>query len=165
MALRKIFTNSFGGTQRSRSGFTLIEILMVLAIVSMIISATLIFDINSYRGEAFRAERNIVVIALQTARANALNNINQEKHGVKINPSGFNGYVVFEGNDYASSDPLLHDRIPALYTTTLDPGSPSEVVFSQLSGDANFDGEIVLHDPERNMTANIVINHEGKIGW
>ncbi len=150
--------------KNSLTGFTLIEVLVVLGIVTMIIRATLMFDVNSFRGEAFRGERNTLVVALQTARADALNNINQQKHGVKINPSGFKGYVIFEGNTFASSDTSLHNEIPSLYTIELAPGSPDEIVFSQLSGNADFDGEIVLKDPERALTTNIVINHEGKIG-
>lgn len=148
-----------------RAGFTLIEVLVVLSIITMIIGATLIFDVNSFRGEAFRGERAALVVALQTARADALNNINQSKHGVKINPSGYNGYVIFEGNSYVSSDPDLREEIPASYPVTLGLASPDEVIFSQLSGDTNFNGTVVLVDPQRNMTAEIIINHEGKIGW
>lgn len=161
MALRKILVDR---RKALCAGFTLIEVLVVLGIITMIIGATLMFDVNSFRGEAFRGERNTLVVALQTARADALNNINQQKHGVKINPGTFKGYVIFEGDTYASSDAVLRDEIPSLYTIELEPGSPDEVVFSQLSGNASYDGEIVLKDPERNMTTNIVINHEGKIG-
>ncbi len=147
-------------------GFTLIEVLIVLALITMLAGTSLFFDINIYRGDSFRAERNILVVALQTARADALNNINQKRHGVAIYPAGYKGYVVFEGNDFASSDVSTRKEIPASYAVTLDASSPDEVVFWQLSGDSkDFSGEIILIDSLRNASATIAINHEGKIGW
>lgn len=146
-------------------GFTLIEILVVLSIITMLVAVTLFFDANNYRGESFRAERNNLVVALQTARADALNNIDQSKHGVAINPSGFKGYVIFEGDSYAASNPVTRTKIPASYPITLASSSPSEVLFTQLSGNADYSGEIVLKDTQRNATTSIVINYEGKIGW
>ncbi len=163
MELRKTFIdNEVSG----RGGFTLIEVLVVLSLITIVIGSTLFFDINMYRGEAFRAERENLVIALQTARANALNNINQHKHGVAINPGGYEGYVVFEGNDYASSDPTSWKEIPSSYNIDLDPNPVflKEVVFSQLSGDVSLPGDIKLLDPLRNTFTTITVNHEGKIG-
>ncbi len=156
---QKFFTTRH--VSSAQAGFTLIEVLVVLSIVTLIIGATLMFDVNSYRGEAFRAERNNLVVALQTARADALNNINQMKHGVKINTDE---YVIFEGSTFDDSLENTRKKIPLSYPVTLGVGSPDEIVFNQLSGDS-IDGEIVLIDPERNMTTNIIINHEGKIGW
>lgn len=162
MALHKTFNDKRVSSTR---GFTLIEVLIVLTLITMIAGLSLFFNIDMYRGDSFRAERNILVVALQTARADALNNINQKKHGVAINPDGYAGYVVFEGNDFASSEVNTRKEIPASYGVELDASSPDEVVFSQLSGNANFDGEIILIDPLRNASATIAINHEGKIGW
>lgn len=162
MESHKIYINNF---VRRASGFTLIEVLVVLSIITVLVSVSLFFDVSSYRGDAFRAERNVLVVAMQTARADALNNINQEMHGVAINPAGYDGYVIFEGNDYASSNPLLRTEIPAIYPVMLDASSPGEVVFTQLSGNANYTGEIKLIDTQRNASTSIVINYEGKIGY
>jgi prepilin-type N-terminal cleavage/methylation domain-containing protein len=162
MASHKTYT---GNEQRRNAGFTLIEVLLVLALVSMIVGLTLFFDVNSYRGDAFHAERNILVVALQSARADALNNINQSRHGVAINPDGYSGYVIFEGNEYASSDSAQRKEIPASYPITLDSTSPNEVVFKQLSGDTTFSGELILLDSLRNTSTTISINNEGKIGY
>ncbi len=145
-------------------GFTLMEILVVLGLVGMIGALSLFTDLNNYRGNAFREEVNILGTALQTARADALNNIDQNRHGVAIHPGGYDGYIIFEGDNYATRITSLDVNIKSSYGIT-PPALPTEIVFDQLSGDANYDGDIVLTDPERNMNATISINHEGKISW
>jgi prepilin-type N-terminal cleavage/methylation domain-containing protein len=162
MALHKISVNK---RCTNCAGFTLLEVLVVMGLVTLILGATLFFDVNSYRGDAFRAERTNLVTALQTARANALDNINQAKHGVAINPNGYNGYVIFEGDNYTVSNPTTRVAIPASYPVTLASTSPQEVVFAQLSGDTGFSGQLMLIDNERYATSTININYEGKIGW
>jgi Tfp pilus assembly protein FimT len=142
-----------------------VEVLVVVGLVTLLLGATLFFDVQGYRSDAFRAERTKLVTALQTARANALNNMQQSSHGVAINPGGYAGYVIFSGESYALSSSVTHISIPASYSVTLDGASPQEVVFSALSGDTGWSGELVLQDPERQATSAIIINYEGKIGW
>jgi prepilin-type N-terminal cleavage/methylation domain-containing protein len=146
-------------------GFTLIEITVVIAIVAVLAGLIAFVDLNNYRGDAFRAELSSLGVALQTARADALNNIDQNRHGVAIHPGGYNGYVLFEGDSYATRDAALDQDIDAAYGVTVAPGSPSEVVFDQLSGDTHLDADITFIDPNRNITAAISINHEGRISW
>jgi prepilin-type N-terminal cleavage/methylation domain-containing protein len=151
-------------------GFTLMEMLVVIGIIAMFAVMSLFLDINNYRGDAFRSEQSVIGMALQTARADALNNINQKRHGVAIHPGGYDGYVIFEGDTYNPADPK-NENIKSSYNVTFTPASPSEIVFRQLSGDAldvsgnSYDGDITLVDSQRNMTAVISINHEGKISW
>lgn len=152
-------------TKYIKSGFTLIEMLIVIGLLAMISAVPIFMNVNNYRGEAFRAEQNALGVALQTARANAFNNINQSKHGVAINPVGYDGYVLFQGDSYATADHSLDVRTPMSYKTSFSPLSPAEIIFSQLSGDANYDGEITMIDPQRGMNLLITINHEGRISW
>jgi prepilin-type N-terminal cleavage/methylation domain-containing protein len=169
MASHKISTTR--GLPAGGRGFTLIELLVVMGIISILLGLSLFVDLNSYRGDAFRAEVGALGVALQTARADALNNINEAKHGVAIHPGGYNGYVVFQGDNYAARNVALDVSIDASYTVTISPSSPTEVVFSQLSGNAvtalglDYDGDITFTDPNRAVTAVITINHEGKISW
>lgn len=148
-----------------KNGFTLIEMIIVMGILSLLAAMTLFMEINNYRGDAFRSEVNSLGIGLQTARADALNNINQKQHGVAVHPGGYDGYIIFEGGSYATADHSLDQSTKASYGVSFAPTSPGEIIFDQLSGDANYDGDITLIDPERNMTAVISINHEGKISW
>ena len=52
-----------------QAGFTLVEVLVVVGLVTLLLGATLFFDVQGYRSDAFRAERTKLVTALQTAEA------------------------------------------------------------------------------------------------
>ena len=150
--------------RNSIAGFTILEMLVAIGIATMLGGALTFVDLNNYRGDAFRSEQDTLVTLLQTARADALNNIHQERHGVAIHPNGYDGYVIFEGDSYASS--TLRTEVPASYRANLGAGTPSEIIFNQLSGNANHsNANIVMVDPERHTTTTITVNHEGAIIW
>lgn len=146
-------------------GFTLIEVLITIGIISLVALTVGILDTNNFRGESFRSEINIIGTALQTARANSMNNINQKKHGVAFHPNGQNIYKIFEGDDFSTRDTTKDIDISSTYKVTFDPSSPTEITFDQLSGNANYDGDISVVDSNRNFNLKININHEGKIAW
>ncbi len=150
---------------KKNNGFTLIEVLITLGILAIVGTTFSIIDINNFRGDSFRSEVSTIGTALQTARANSFNNINQKKHGVAFNPSGINGYVIFEGNSYADRDTTKDVVINPTYTVVFAVSAPTEITFDQLSGNANYNGNIVLTDPQRGVTAIIQTNNEGKISW
>lgn len=150
---------------RHQNGFTLIEVLITLGLIAIVAVIVSVVDINNFRGDSFRTEVSTIGTALQTARANSFNNINQKKHGVAFNPAGINGYVIFEGDTYASRDVTKDVVLSPSYSISFSPSSPSEVVFSQLSGDANYNGDITLTDTQRGVSSKININNEGKIEW
>ena len=146
-------------------GFTLIEMLIVMGIVAVLASIPLFIDLNSYRGYAFRSERDKLVTTLQTARMYSMNNINQLPHGVALYPTDHQkSFVFFEGANYAAI-PSSHIVTDVSYELAFGVGTPPEVVFSQLDGNANYEGDVVLIDTTRNFTFVIAINHEGAISW
>jgi prepilin-type N-terminal cleavage/methylation domain-containing protein len=147
-------------------GFTLIEVLIVVSLITMIAGLTLFFDVSSFRRTAFNAELATLAVALQTARADALNNIDQLPHGVKIYPGSYRGYVVFEGADYSHRDTTKDVSIPSMYTVAVAPSSPDEVVFKQLSGEASTTNyTLALFDTNRNASGTVLMNTEGLIDW
>ncbi len=178
MALHKIFIHK---RKPSSRGFTLMEILVVLVVVGTIASFSLFVDIRNYHSDAFRAERTTLITLLQTARANALNNVGEMPHGVAIFPNDHpNSYVLFDGADYATSNNSTHQIIDAGYHVVFDVDSPTQIIFCQLSGDIvtsiqestrcddavnRYDGKIVLIDTERGLPFDITLNHEGGISW
>ena len=151
--------------KQNNKGFTLLEILVVMGLLVVIAATPLFVDTNNFRGRSFQAEQSQLASALQTARARSFNNISQKKHGVAINPGSFEGYVIFEGDSYATRDISKDEEIKASYTVTFAPLTPDEITFEQLSGNANFNGDITITDSQRGIGSSITINSEGKISW
>ncbi len=161
-------------------GFTLIEIVVVIGLTLMLIGLAAGIDLGGFFGDSFRAERAELVTVLQTARADALNNVDQLPRGVAIFPADHpQSYVLFAGNDYGTSDPGRRKAFDSSYHVSFSANSPSVIVFCQLSGDATrgiaagtgcdddanaFNGSITMTDP-RGRTLSININHEGAISW
>ena len=143
-------------------GFTLIEIIIVVAITAVVGGSLLFVDMGNFRGDSFRAEISTLVVALQTARMDALNNVHQSAHGVKIKPPECDGYVVFEGESYLSS--MIKECTKENYDINFSENP--EIVFSPLSGDSNFEGDIIISDPKRPaQTITVSLNYEGKIAY
>jgi Tfp pilus assembly protein FimT len=139
-------------------GFTLVEIIIVVAVLMVIAGLGLIFGIDFYRNYIIDTERNTVLSVLQKARSRSQNNINQSAHGVCFQS---NNYVVFQGDSYALRNPAYDQTIPK--NPVINASGLSEVVFKQLNGDSQTVGNIILNNGRR--SAIILINNEGKIDW
>lgn len=153
-------------TSTINRGFTLIEMLIVVGLIAVLGSAYFFIDLNSYRGDSFRAERDMVVTLLGQARIDALNNMSEEPHGLALFPADApESYVVFTGPTYASSPVSSRQYYRSNYRAELGAGAPAEIVFEQLSGSSNYSGTITLVDPNRAFTSDIIVNSEGGISW
>lgn len=63
-------------------GFTLIEILLVLGLVSVVLATIPILDLSLFKKDSRQNEINIFIQDLQRARSAAVNNIDGENHSV-----------------------------------------------------------------------------------
>lgn len=146
-------------------GFTLIEVLVVLGIFILLASLGLFMSFDVYRATFSRSERDMVVVLLEKARSQSLNNVNQTTHGFCFLTSGavVTSYEVFEGSDCTAA---VKELIPAGSDISLSP-SPAlpatGIIFSQLSGDSNYTGTITLTQNTQSKT--VSINSEGMIDW
>lgn len=146
-------------------GFTLLEVLLILAILSVLARVTTVYGIDTYRAELFRAEQRTLVSLLERARAESMNNSGAVAHGVAFFPDDYQGYVLFAGATYSQSNPGLRLFVPVHYSVALS--VPSEIIFSPRSGDTHVTGDISLSDISRlgYATATIKVNQSGYIGW
>ncbi|MEK7195319.1 MAG: hypothetical protein AAB655_01345, partial [Patescibacteria group bacterium] len=78
----------------------MIEILVVMAIVTVLAGLGLWIGMDSFRGYSYRSERNRFISSLQKARLESMTNINESKHGVRVESDK---YVIFEGDSYDSN--------------------------------------------------------------
>lgn len=134
---------------RQNSGFTLIEVLIALAILVVILSLGLFLSFDFYKSFSAQSEKEVIVSILQKARSESMDNINQVAHSVHF-----------------SNTPLTYTLMPenlpivASYKITITaPALPFDVTFSQLSG-ASSNQTITLSNGEI-----ITINTQGQISW
>ena len=140
------------------SGFTLIEILVVIAIIGMVLSFGLTIDINTLRGDTFQAEINTIVSVLERARSQSMANLSDANHGVcYIEPN----YIIFTGDTCTADDSEIipaNTDITSNASTTL----PAEIVFERLTGRTT---GATIHISHGVNEADIIINDEGTINW
>lgn len=143
-------------------GFTLLEVLIVLGLLSVLAGLGLFFALSEYYQTARLAEVVTVKELLQTARTSALHNESGAPHGVIISPPGYNGYILFQGNSFVERDLATQVQIPMSYSLILASSSAREVVFTPLSGTTS-PLDITLIDPIHPSTSTITVNYEGYI--
>ncbi len=154
-----------------QSGFSLIEILVVISFFAIIGGLSLLYGIDSYRKVVFHSDRNLLVAALQRARAQSMGNIclgagcvDGKPHGVHVTDDAAGmvvSYTVFQGASYGL-EPAYNDVISANRGTKHT--GVSDVVFAQLSGRANPSGDITLVDSLGNQSV-VTVGSEGEIRW
>ena len=145
---------------------TLVEIIVVLALVVIIGKFTLMISFDTYRDTSYHTDRSYLIAALQHARAESVDDIcegdsctDSAAHGVYIHDDQ---YVIFQGTSYAAHDPSF-DEIVEANPRTIRSGL-SEIVFAPGSGDATPSGDIVLADPS-GRTSTTTIGAYGQIFW
>lgn len=155
-------------TLRQDKGFTITEILIVIALMSVLLSFTCWIGVDSYRRYLFRNERDTIVNVLQKARNQAMSNIcmgsacvSGKSHGVHLEDSK---YIIFQGSDYTTRDISQDEEIVPNYNLSFSGSTIIDVVFEGLSGDVLGSGEIKLSD-YAGKTSDININSEGRISW
>ncbi|MDZ4243282.1 MAG: prepilin-type N-terminal cleavage/methylation domain-containing protein [Candidatus Omnitrophota bacterium] len=142
------------------SGFTLIEILVVLGLFVLLSALGLFLSMDVYRGNSLRSEKNMIISILQKARSRAMNNINQTKHGVYFQAGQ---YILFQGDAFNPDDDANNQEIKASNNISISfPPLPFGVVFSQLAAtttpqDITLDGQ--------GFSFTIKINDKGRISW
>lgn len=144
------------------TGFTLIEVLVVIGIMSVLAALGLIVTMDQYKSYAFNAERDLVVSLLQKARSRSLSNISQIQHGIYIDSEN---YVLYQGAGISlpySCGSVGVECYPVSVGMHIIPQS-FEVKFMQLSGSTVSAGNFLLSDGKR--SAQISINPAGGINW
>ncbi|MBA3789338.1 prepilin-type N-terminal cleavage/methylation domain-containing protein [Patescibacteria group bacterium] len=118
------------------SGFTLIEALISLTVLTLLASVGFLGSIGSYTHELAYSNQITIRLALTRARAEAINGICKGSgctagvdHGVYLTSSTA---TVFQGSSYGSRSELFDENLPLSKIIPVPSGK--EVVFASLSG-------------------------------
>ncbi|OHA70743.1 MAG: hypothetical protein A3D64_02835 [Candidatus Wildermuthbacteria bacterium RIFCSPHIGHO2_02_FULL_49_9] len=144
---------------RQRAGFTLIEVLIALAIFGFLMVFGVIAGIDTLSRYNFHAEIDNAAALLQKARSEAINNIGGAAHGVRFDDASY--IISFIG---AYSPPAYEYKIAKNFTATYT--GTAEINFDQLSGRVPACATpctVTVSDGVRNNI--ITINYEGGIDY
>jgi prepilin-type N-terminal cleavage/methylation domain-containing protein len=145
------------------TGMTLVEIIVVIAVIGLIASLGLIVDLKSFKTETLHSEESRVVAILEKARSRSMANLNDDAHGVCYEAPN---YVLFEeddGCDASASESELFDANANIANSSDYTTNFPTVVFEQLSGRLTSAETITITDGIK--TEIITINEEGAIHW
>lgn len=154
-----------------KRGFTLIEIVVAIGLITLIASIGLVVSMEYLRGRSAHSEEDVIVSLLQNARSQSLSNIDQVRHGVHFVSSPLR-YIEFECPSslpqctaYTSSS--ADSVINSSYNVSIpSPALPFDIIFGQLSGDCvncASTTDITVNDGARDYV--VSVNNEGQIDW
>lgn len=144
---------TFSGDQKS--GFTIVEVIVVLGILGILLVATMPVAWEFYQRIELKSEQNNHLAYLRLARAYSFANKNASAHGLYI---GAGGATIFEGSSYVGRNQAQDQffiRSPLVVAT-----GASEIIFGALSATSS-DATITLSNIQGSH--NITINSHGKI--
>lgn len=143
-------------------GFTLVEILVVIAIFTFVISLGLIMNLSFFQGDIFRTEEANLVSILEKARSRSMNNIFGSAHGVCFVSTN---YRIFYGRTTclptSAKDEVVKANTSIASASNFSTTFPT-IVWSQLAGTTT---PTVVHMTDGVKSADININYEGTIIW
>jgi len=139
------------------AGFTLIEIIIALAILTLLLGITLPLGWDFYTTTTLQSERDTLVSLVTRARAYTLTNRNSAPHGLALSGQTF---TLFQGASYAAHTPQYDEPFPRTSSVVIT--GPSEIVFTPLSGDAP---QATFTLTLGNKSRSITVNQEGMIDY
>ncbi len=141
---------------KAKSGFTLIEILIVMAILCMIIAFGSIIDLSAFKSDNFEVEKSKIISVLERARSHSMANMFDSSFGVcYIAPD----YIIFRGGTCTISATSETISANTNITTSF---APTAIIFEGLTGNTT---SATIHLTDGIKSADININNEGTISW
>lgn len=150
-------------------GFTLFELVVVIALASVIASLGLIVSMSDFRAYRYRDERDVIIAALMHARSESLARICNGSGCTEARPHGVyfgtpHEYIVFEGDAYATRDASDDEIIPARDATAVVSGMEF-AVFSAGSGEVYSVPVATLTLETGTASTTVSIDPDGRISY
>ncbi len=169
----------------SNSGFTLIEIIVVFAVLAVISAAGLASFVIYSRQQALSTQANTLTSVINQARSNAISQVKPSTKCIGPSPLTLDGYIVTlvttgdkntyklgivcgPGTDpspteYKFSQNITFDPILTTVSTIYFRVITGGIVLKNSAGNEISSGNIVLEDESAGMQKSILIDNSGKI--
>lgn len=149
--------------QNSKNGFTLMELLIVMAIGIILFAISINTFANLKNKESLDSVSALVVEVLRQAKHATIESKNSNQYGVYFNT---NNVVLFIGPTYIAGSPTNEvynfNSSVRLYSTSIN-GGGNAVLFDRITGDTVNNGTIVLRSDVSSTTKTITIYKTGLI--
>lgn len=144
--------------KKSKSGFTLIEILISLGIFAILFAIGLPLSLDSYRNYILNSETSNLVTLIRRAESLALSNVHNSSHGIYIEEDRI---ILFEGESYAARNTAFDEEFERAEVVSIS--GPTEIVFSALESKPNAAVSFVLSNLLN--VHRVDVNEHGAIFW
>jgi Tfp pilus assembly protein FimT len=135
----------------------LIEVLIVLAIITILAAMGLVVGANSYRSYAFRSQRETVVSVLERTRSRAMANLYASPW---VACAGASAYEIKRGDTCATG--VTQDTVQVSPGLTISGFPATGIAFSQLAGTTTAQ---TIQITDGTHTATITTYGTGSISW
>jgi prepilin-type N-terminal cleavage/methylation domain-containing protein len=116
----------------SSLGFTLVELLLVMALVLIVGMVTSSIGISYYQSQILTETTDNFTSVLRQAQGYAMSGKNNSAFGIFV---AEDSYVLFEGQDYESR--LSNEDMIFPINSYINISGPSEIIFSPFTGTSN----------------------------
>lgn len=142
-----------------QNGFSMVEIIVAVAIMAIIFSLGLVLSMDFYRTYAFNYEMDLIIGTLQKVRSQSMANVDQSSYGMSFNAIDHEYKLLKEGVVEQTFE--ANDAITVTWSDI--------VSFNQLEGKcvspACSTGVITINLTGLGKTHDITINNEGRINY
>jgi type II secretory pathway pseudopilin PulG len=141
--------------------FTLIEIILVLTIFISLLAIGTFIEPKTHNKRLLSSEHDILISILLKARNQSMNNINGKKYGIHIDSDSyiiFNDFPYDKNNINNISFPKNKNIKITASPILLDQNNEIEIIFNQLSGEIENEGQIKMEDDLMTKYINLIKN-------
>lgn len=136
--------------------FTLIEVLLVVAIGAGIFALSAPYSLNFYHTQLINDTQSNIIDALQRARHYAILQKNDSDFGVYLSVAS-SSYTLFQGDSYSVAD-INNEVFPIINSITF---ATTTIVFSKLTGVTSTTSTTTL--TYGTITRNILVDESGAV--
>lgn len=147
--------------KQQQLGFSLVETIIVLALIIVIATFSIIGFRNFARFQQYNQAVNDTVVLLYQTRLSARSAEENSNHGVKFLISSTTRFI---GDTYDAADPMNEVAVyNSVWFETNLTGGVDEIVFNKLTGLPTATGTIVVHGKNYNASTTIEVTNAGVV--